>query len=166
MVLDCDPQDLAFTWSDGMPTLIGFEDFHFSTSYSGGKMAVACSDVAIGIDLELTATEPSDQDVADNLFHPRELNQLHQTPDADWATVFYSIWTQKEALAKALGTGFGIEFSNFCVSAKGGLIESELTETENLRWYSQAVTIADGYVLAIACPQPIEQLSIEQFQDV
>ena len=165
LVLECNQEELAFAWTDGMPRLVGIDNFCFSTSYSGTKIAVACSDNAIGIDLELTASEPADQEVADNLFHPRELDQLRKTADADWANVFYSIWTQKEAFAKALGTGFGIEFPAFAVSANGGLIDGELIETQNMHWYSKAVKVADNYTLAIAEPGPIEQLTIEQFQD-
>ena len=162
--LQCDPDELEISQDEGKPYIAGRDGFHFSTSYSGNAMALVCSARAIGIDMEILDPVSANEEAAESLFNVKELNQLAGKSGSDWTNTFYAIWTQKEAFAKALGEGFGIEFTDFAVSEHGGLVECARIETP-VQWYSKAVTFKDRYALALATPYPVPEFEIQEIAD-
>jgi 4'-phosphopantetheinyl transferase len=73
-----------------------------SLSHSGGWVAVAVSDVGpVGIDVEVHRPRRNFDRIAAAAFGPEEQCLVA----ADGAPGFYRIWTLKEAMAKASGTG-------------------------------------------------------------
>lgn len=76
-----------------------------SLSYGPGVLAVAASLAGpVGIDVE-GPTRPEVDRLADRWFDPDEAAWLRDRPAADRPTAFLLLWTAKEALGKALGTG-------------------------------------------------------------
>jgi 4'-phosphopantetheinyl transferase len=74
----------------------------------------------VGIDIEFIEHQFNWRDIASEVFTSREFNYLISLPIESQVRGFYKIWTQKEALLKALGIGlFGI------------------TEVERLKWINE-----------------------------
>ena len=165
-VLDCPPDKLNFSYTNGKPSLTEFEGFHFSTSYSGSGMALACANNPIGVDLEETSIDPANENVVETFFHHTEIDQLSGKSGMDWTRTFLAIWTQKEAFAKALGSGFGIEFSDFAVAPLGGTINCDEMNTENRPWYSKPLVVQNRHALAIASNFPVPEIVIEEFSNL
>jgi phosphopantetheinyl transferase len=104
--LDADPLALRLaTGRWGKPHLVGHE-LHYNLSHTGGLCALAVSDRPVGIDVE-----PATRDLRTALGRcgsPRERHRLRGRPIADVVTV----WTVKEAYAKALGLGHRCTFAH------------------------------------------------------
>jgi 4'-phosphopantetheinyl transferase len=95
----------------GKPVLAaGFPAIEFNVSHSDGCVAVAVSKHGpVGIDLECTAADLR-SDIVEDVLTPAERGRLAQlSADERWRH-FMLIWTAKEACAKALGIGLGLDF--------------------------------------------------------
>jgi len=79
---------------------------HFNVSHSHGVSLIAiCPNREIGVDLEPVRDLRSREALARRWFHPEEVKALEQK---SWEpAAFFAIWTAKEAVVKALGTGLG-----------------------------------------------------------
>lgn len=117
--LGVSPSSLAFnTGAHGKPYLAG-AGLHpaFNLSHSDSLAALALADVELGVDIERIA-EAHDS-VARDQFSSAEYNALSRlTPDAR-IPAFYAMWTAKEAVLKALGTGFSLASNSFTVDILG-----------------------------------------------
>lgn len=79
----------------------------FNVSHSGDYVvAVYSTRQQIGIDVEQNRT--IDLSLYESIFHPQELAFL-QTEDSPNA--FFEVWTKKESLLKAKGTGFQVDLA-------------------------------------------------------
>lgn len=106
--------------SHGKPTLHPehrLNRFAFNISHTGGAVACAMTlDHAIGVDIE-DAQRPSRLlEIADAYFSPDEVNVLRSTPPAAQRTVFFRMWTLKEAYIKARGDGLSLPLDQFSFS--------------------------------------------------
>jgi 4'-phosphopantetheinyl transferase len=86
--------------SNGKPFLDGM-DYQFSMAHSGEMVAVAISRSPIGVDLEIER-EVNVVALAQRFFSPEEALILGRNPDP---TLFFSLWTCREAAIKADGRG-------------------------------------------------------------
>lgn len=78
----------------------------FTISHAAGVVAVGIADRAIGIDVEPEYRGCDLLDLAAVVAHPDELSALSAARADDRPTRFARLWTRKEALLKAIGTGF------------------------------------------------------------
>jgi 4'-phosphopantetheinyl transferase len=103
-----DPSALRFTYGrNGRPELNDPRtDIRFNVSHSGGRAVIAVTTlVDVGVDIELNRAIPDADAVAQIVFSAAERRQLEGSSDKSAA--FLRGWTRKEALLKALGSGFG-----------------------------------------------------------
>ncbi len=92
--------------SMGKPMLAApWQDLHFNLSHCDGLAVVALSrDAPVGIDIEHETRAAALPECETSFCHPAELASLpDKTPDR--AIALLDLWTAKEALLKALGTG-------------------------------------------------------------
>lgn len=76
-----------------------------SRSATTGALAVAmCRTRAVGVDVEALRPAWVDQDLLDQVLHPEE----RAAPSAADGARFFDLWTRKEAVLKALGTGLAL----------------------------------------------------------
>ncbi|WP_374382059.1 4'-phosphopantetheinyl transferase superfamily protein [Dongia sp.] len=76
--------------------------YYVSWSHSGAYLAVAATTAGpIGIDIEIGRPDRDIEGIAEWAFGPREVHRVRQEGPAG----FYRIWTLREAMAKANGTG-------------------------------------------------------------
>jgi 4'-phosphopantetheinyl transferase len=85
------------------------DGYEWSLSHSGnyGILAVARG-IKLGADLELIRARPRFREIANRYFGIQERAQIENEPSEEQALrIFYSIWTEKEALAKLQGGALG-----------------------------------------------------------
>lgn len=90
------------TSQTGKPYLEGIPLCEFNISHTKNAVAVALSDMLIGVDVE--RVRDIDLHIADRVFSDGELALLY-SKEEDRNLRFFDIWTKKEALAKHDGKG-------------------------------------------------------------
>ncbi len=112
------PGAVAFTAElRGKPALPAPCRVQFNLSYRAGRALLAVSDgCAVGADVETLSPMTDSLALVPELFSGPEQAVLRAAaPGADWEALFYTIWTRKEAYAKALGMGLSLPFAGFSV---------------------------------------------------
>jgi 4'-phosphopantetheinyl transferase len=151
--LDLDPRSLSFATNEfGKPLLAGHAQVHFNLSHCEERAVLAIGNAEIGIDLE--RERPIEHiDLAKRYFHPHEVAAITASRDeAEQRRAFFLVWTLKEAVVKALGTGLSTPLDSFEVAIGGS--KPRLTvapEGAPQAWWLHAAT-ADGYCCALAAP--------------
>ncbi|WP_372752963.1 4'-phosphopantetheinyl transferase superfamily protein [Mariniflexile sp.] len=129
------------------PYLPSHPALFFNVAHSKDKAIIALSQHPVGVDIEYI--NPHD-DVLHNLsaiFSEPEIAYIAGSEEKHRA--FYTLWTRKEALVKALGKGIDNDFNK--IPTTNGLhrvAASLLGSTES--WSVQDLTIASNYAAAIA----------------
>ena len=124
--LGCSNEELSFGASGhGKPValVMGAQaDVSFNVSHSGehGLIAVADNGERLGIDLEERVAKRNLQALIEAVMGPDEQALLASLQGSEKLRLFYRIWTCKEALVKALGTGFTTDVSQFQISPDSG----------------------------------------------
>lgn len=116
--LHCRNEQLSFGYLEhgkpvaqvsGQRTPIGF-----NLSHSGrhGLIAIAAQE-QLGIDVEERKPGRNFDGIGESVYGPAERRLLTKSKGPRKAAFFYQLWTLKEALIKALGTGFTLNPSTF-----------------------------------------------------
>jgi phosphopantetheinyl transferase len=95
------------TSPEGKPRLAGRPDIHFNLSHSGPWILCAVNEGPVGIDVE--EVRPRDPLPAESVMTPEELRHFQGLPPLAAREFFYRLWTLKESLLKAMGTGLGLD---------------------------------------------------------
>ena len=98
-----------FAVVDGRPAPIGF---NLSHSAPHGLIALA-SRGRIGVDVETRHTGRDFDGIAESVYGRHERRALAATSGDDKIRLFFRLWSMKEALIKALGTGFSLAPDRF-----------------------------------------------------
>ena len=89
-------------------------DIAFNVSHSGGHGLIAItSEACVGVDVEERAPRRDLDGIASLVYGPAERQLLGTASGREKVRVFYRLWSLKEALIKALGTGFSLSPSGF-----------------------------------------------------
>lgn len=89
----------------------------FNLSHAGDCILVAVSaNVPVGVDVEPVRTLLDADALVERFFAPEERRAYLACAEPDRARAFFTLWTRKEAYAKALGLGLGLAFDSFAVS--------------------------------------------------
>ncbi|WP_255006140.1 4'-phosphopantetheinyl transferase superfamily protein [Roseovarius sp. M141] len=103
----------------------------------------------IGVDVE-AANRPHALEVADKFFAAEEIRQIEEAREAGCPHAATSIWTLKEALLKASGTGLSVPLDSFAV----GLSPPRLIHEGHLgtadRWSLFQFPISEDVLAAVA----------------
>jgi len=108
-----EPQELRFIHEDsGKPDLDpagNIHDIHFSLSRTDEMVCIGISKKnIIGLDVVKCDTRYSFFAIAEYLFTPGECQWIRQAPFHEQQVRFFRIWSLKEALLKATGSGVGM----------------------------------------------------------
>lgn len=152
------PEDVTLIFSEfGKPSLAPpFDSIHFNLSHSQDLAIVALSsDGPVGVDLESIARASELLGCEDSFCHPEETRSLPTDPDAR-ACQLLRIWTSKEALLKALGTGLSHPPEDvqivFGASTAVALSSQPLPGIEHQLIRMMANPIFEGYQVAVSAP--------------
>ena len=86
----------------------------FNVSHSGNHGLIAlASEGRIGVDVEQRGTRHDPDGPIRTVFAPAERAELAVSRGARKVDLFLTLWTLKEALIKALGTGLSLDISEF-----------------------------------------------------
>lgn len=109
---------------------------HFSLSHTKCAIAVAIDNRSVGIDVEAIASARRlEQAFLDRTMNADEQTRIREA--ADPCLAFTELWTRKEALVKAIGTGLNLETLPNILAAPHP--------------YTFITTYTDTYVSTIAC---------------
>ena len=101
------PVDWRFAISpQGRPTVLDAGELSFSLTHAGPRAAVAIAATpALGLDLEAVRSERDALPIARRFFSDRETEWLTALSPGERSAGFASLWTVKEAVLKARGSG-------------------------------------------------------------
>ena len=156
--LDCDNDNLSFGSAEhGKPfALVGDVpaaiQFNVSDSGRHGLIAIAPQG-QIGIDAEERSTARDLDGLAETVFGPDEQAYVASARGPEKVHRFYRLWTMKEALLKALGTGLYLDVSSFQVPetllhGESGA-EFRFPQFPEARWWVEDLGVED-FAAAIA----------------
>jgi 4'-phosphopantetheinyl transferase len=118
LVLDTQHPPLSFT-EPGQPVLPG-TGMATSLSHSGQFIAIAITRGAtVGVDIERDPPRMALQALAPSICTPREHAAVMALADEEREDALLALWTRKEALLKAYGTGLRMDPATVC--ADGGV---------------------------------------------
>jgi 4'-phosphopantetheinyl transferase len=134
----------------GKPFLPGRLDIHFNLSHSGAWVLCALHDRPVGIDVEVAramADPPARQ-----FMSPAELASYHALPPAEQPAWFFRVWTLKESVLKAAGTGLSFDPRRMTVRMSRAAMEAEGAPEAptGTRWRPHVLPMPEG-VHAAAC---------------
>ncbi len=119
----------------------------FNLSHSGDYIVLAMSDGLVGVDVQ--RLEPSSGGVAQRCFTEEEL-RWYQMDDRR----FFTLWTLKESVAKALGKGLQLPFNSFSVLP---MLDGQSITVQELTLYGQA-QLLPGHALAVCSTEPFDKI--------
>ena len=142
----------------GKPDLDHNQSLKFNMSHSHDMAIIAISNnTEIGVDLEFIKRNSSWKKIARRFFSEPEIHFLFNQPEQHQQTLFFQIWTRKEAFIKALGTGFATALSTFDASNEG--IIEVLNSTDNSStWRSKSLEITPDYQACVVQNTSIEKI--------
>ncbi|MDF1654919.1 MAG: 4'-phosphopantetheinyl transferase superfamily protein [Coxiellaceae bacterium] len=158
------PAELQFDSNQyGKPFLVSGE-LQFNLSHSKQRVALAITKSSdVGIDIQHHDTKVELAAIAKRFFATEEAAWFERAPDNEKLSVFYKIWSLKEAYMKAVGMGMSLPLSSFAFgeNAAGDVeLVREPKEALPVAWRISCFdTIAD-YAMAVVhstescCLQP------------
>ncbi len=160
------PDALAFgAGRNGKPFLLDHDGpCTFNLSHSEGLGALAVSSAELGVDIELI--NRFHEGVARDRFSSMENTALEGLPEDQRNAAFYRCWTAKEAVLKALGTGFSLASNSFTVDFTDRetprLVEAKWPEADTAAWQLRAFDPHPSFAGAVAVrtARPV-RLSVE-----
>ena len=169
--LNCKNDDLAFESAEhGKPFAVvegAPARIQFNMSDSGVHGLIAIAPVGqIGIDVEERSTARDLDGLSETVFGPDEQACVASVHGWEKAERFYRLWTMKEALVKALGTGLYLDVSGFQVPSE--LLQGESSamfrfpHLAGIRWRVEDLSTED-FAAAIAHEMdPVNSAEIQE----
>ena len=129
----------------GKPSLPD-DPFQFSMSRSFKFLGFCFGPFTCGVDIEQRRPSSAYRAIAEQHFHPNEQKAIKNDDD------FFMIWTRKEALLKALGTG--ITSTLAALDCTGEIIQHPVSDFHLYSFYTGEV------ILSLATPVSAKKASI------
>ena len=128
----------------------------FNLSHSGNIILLAFStQIPIGVDVEEVRNIDDIESIVTHYFHPSEVLEIIGCHSKDAHQIFFSSWSKKESICKALGLGLNLPLDSFRVSCLPLVGRWALGVPEGLpqEWTLVSFSPMEGYFAAIAAPQ-------------
>ncbi len=135
------------TFHHNMPIL-------FNISHSSEMAVIALTRTAdIGVDVEKIQSFENLMEIAEYFFHPQEAQEIMNKSAGASLKKFYEIWTQKEAVVKALGIGLSAPLNQFRITGGSDGWKMPVWTMVQCKSpvYTRTFRWAEGYEGAIAC---------------
>jgi len=151
------PEQLSFGADGyGKPFLVlpnGETPPQFSLTHSRGLVAcVVASEGAVGIDVEPVDTSIDADRIATRFFSVEESEALQRCSITERPSRFFELWTLKEALLKAVGTGLGsgLNAVTFRVESDQISLTTRTPPFTEVRWVFALMDVGGTHTLALA----------------
>lgn len=176
--LQCEPASLCLvSGAHGKPALAMVGAPAFNVSHAGDHAWIAIADrdadrdagvgAEVGVDIEridATLTQAALRNMAAHCLTARECAWLEAQPADAWPRAFFTLWTAKEALLKALGIGIAdhLQHVSVIIRAAGDARHAVVPESGLPAAYAAALArtrlyalaAPDGYAAAMAWLPP------------
>src|SRR5215208_5130431 len=172
---DVQPAELRFNYApNGKPTLRWREGtcssgdaLHFNLAHSEAVAVLAITRVGpVGVDVEQVREFPEISEFVRRFFSAREAAEFSTLPCEGQSAAFFTLWTRKEALLKAIGEGIGQSLDRVEVTFLPGVPARVLSLPTYLdlgcRWSLVDLMMSPSYVGALALP--VCNASVLQFE--
>lgn len=162
--LGISPGTVAFEFGEfGKPSLSPPENgLHFNLSHCRDLALIAlCRDGAVGVDVEPADRAASLLGCEDAFCHPDEIAGLpaDETPRA---AMLMEMWTKKEALLKALGTGFSLAAQSVSVANPPASYAGD-PRFHELRLHRLTNALLEKHLAFLAAPESVRGIEIQQW---
>ena len=136
---------------------------HFNISHDRNAFAIAVSEYTpVGIDIEKIKHDLEYSSLLNSVFTSQEISSVRDNPVVA-REIFFLLWTRKEALLKAMGTGIIDDLNKIDVSGMAN--EVRKVNLDNLKikapeavskdYFIYSLGVSDYYI-SIALPQQVE----------
>ena len=165
--LSVEPARLQFRYGNhGKPEIAdtgGAAAIYFNISHSDGVVLLAFArDGEIGADIECVREISEMEQIANRIFASKEKEIFRSMPRSQREEAFFSAWTRKEAISKALGDGLSRPLSRFSVSLIPGerskLLSIDGDTLEASKWSIQCLTPTPNYAGALAWRSGVSEI--------
>lgn len=137
----------------GKPVLPGGPAFSLAHSENCLLIGIA-GNGRLGVDIELRRPVPDTMSLARGNFSDEELRALAVLPPEHRSAAFLRVWTRKEALLKAVGTGLLLRPALVSVGVEdvsGNVLRSSASDSIDVRhWGVRSVQLSTGQEAAVA----------------
>lgn len=154
--ISVDPAEIRFVYTEhGKPDLSQSQNrqcVRFNVSHSGrfGIIAVSLSR-RIGVDVEQYRAMEF-LEIARRYFSEREYSDLKAVPAGELEHYFFSYWTRKEAVLKAMGVGIANSLNQISLAVDSPrLIDCPGDPNALRQWWIMDLHVYPGYAGAVAC---------------
>ncbi len=138
----------------GKPYLPRMSGIHFNWSHGGDYWLLAVTHSgSVGVDIEKEGRKLDWEGPASVAFHPAERFYVAQGGCAQIHR-FYEVWTRKEAILKAVGTGLHDAMVRLSIVDDDGEFSEAVNESGKPAWHVYSLDIAKGYFAAVAACAP------------
>ena len=158
--LHTDPRDLRFCYGRyGKPALAHPEfaagSLFFNITHSGNLVAFAINrQRAVGIDVERVAPAVAISQIASQFFSAHEIAALGKCSSDAQRRAFFTLWTFKEAFAKATGHGLGLDLTGLdfssALEAERLFVWAEGNGEESRVWCVEKLLLDNHHKAALA----------------
>ena len=131
----------------GKPRLRRHPGIHFNLSHSGRWVACAVHRGPVGLDVE----EVRDRNPlpAERVLAPAELRRFAQLRPPAARAFFYRLWTLKESLLKAMGSGLGLDPRRLALDLDGPAVAASLDGAPVQDWTLVPLPMPEGAMGAL-----------------
>lgn len=140
----------------------------FNLSHSHGfALYGITSNAYLGVDIEHRDRELNFEELAHRFLSPTEALEIKNAQELDKKKCFYTIWTKKEALLKALGVGLHSPLNQFTVSGK--LKEESVFlpfNSKPMKWFVLSFDYDVNFSISIATNQKPQSIFFWNFEEL
>jgi len=171
--LQIDPRGVKFEYGRyGKPALANRQPdppIHFNLSHSDNVALVAVTQVgSVGVDVECLRPMEDIDEISSRFFSRHEVALLRELQAEDKVEAFFDVWTRKEALMKADGSGLTDELIQFDtlsnVEKIAARLNAEARAVPLSGWTLRKLQPAKGYKGAVAAAKEGLEVLTGQWQ--
>ena len=157
--LGCCPKSVHFQYGPyGKPSLgnaHGRCDIRFNVSKSDELALVAVANSRdVGIDVERIRTVSDGKQIVQRYFSAEEQREFESLPASQQNLAFLHLWTRKEAVLKAMGTGLSMKLDQLTVTASPHgpvrVVTIDGGKHAKTQWQIARIELTEQYVGALA----------------
>ncbi|MGA0557671.1 4'-phosphopantetheinyl transferase family protein [Larkinella sp. VNQ87] len=152
------PATVVFKPDAGKPSLAHAEGPAFNVSHSGDWIVYAFDSQPVGIDVEQVNPSFTHTDIVHSHFTLAEQQVVRENP-----AHFYTLWTRKEALLKALGRGLDDDLRSVPALAGSHPLSIKPGESGGT-WTVRSFVCAPQYPAALAYRKPAESREVTFYE--
>jgi len=158
------PDKIVFRYEPhGKPALTAVSGWQFNVSHSRALAAIAISRYdPLGIDLELIDPHFPRAEVAPDILANDEISDLAALPPAEQPGYFFQLWTLKEAMLKAAGSGLSLDPREIRIRLDAELNPEIISAPDFAHASLHRFTLEPGYAAALAVLATVSSLSFYQ----